>query len=181
LRVKALDLQVDFRVCTRDMAGLLIGEVAERTGLTAPTIRYYESIGLVKAPVRSDAGYRRYSEASVEELGFIKKAQGLGFSLDEIAEILKLSRSGTAPCEHVLDLAERHLVAVDERIRQLTVFRQQLASEIGKWRGTRKPTCEGLCQIISSAKEPGTVSVNIMQARVASGAGRRSVKQASKR
>lgn len=148
------------------MAGLLIGEVAARTGLTSPTIRYYESIGLVRPPVRSDAGYRRYAESSVEELAFIKKAQGLGFSLDEIGEILKLSRSGTAPCEHVLELAQRHLTAVDERIRQLTAFRKQLAAEVGKWRGTRQPTCEGLCQLIASAEEPTGVPAQIVRTRI---------------
>lgn len=135
------------------MASLLIGEVAERTGLTAPTIRYYESIGLVKPPARSEAGYRRYSDTTVEELGFIKKAQALGFSLDEIAEILKLSRAGRRPCSHVLDLARRHLSAVDERIQQLQRFRAQLANEIGKWDGRRQPTCEGLCEIIASARD----------------------------
>jgi len=158
------------------MAGLLIGEVAERTGLTPATIRYYESIGLMKPPVRSNAGYRRYTESTVEELAFIKKAQGLGFSLDEVGEILKLSRSGMAPCEHVLDLVERQLAAVDERIRQLTVFREQLASELKKWSGTTKPTCEGLCRIITSAEEPRGVSVQILRTGVGSQAERQSTK-----
>jgi DNA-binding transcriptional MerR regulator len=135
------------------MAGLLIGDVAERTGLTAPTIRYYESIGLLPAPLRSSTGYRRYSEDTVEELRFIRKAQALGFSLDEIAEILTLSRSGSAPCSHVLDLARRHLTAVEERIRQLAKFRDLLAAEVGKWDGVQEPTCGGLCQIIAGADE----------------------------
>lgn len=135
------------------MASLLIGEVAERAGLTAPTIRYYESIGLVKPPARSEAGYRRYTETTIEELRFIKKAQGLGFSLEEISEILKLSRAGRAPCSHVLDVARRHLSAVDERIEQLRRFRRQLAREIEKWDGAREPTCDGLCQIIASAPD----------------------------
>ena len=133
------------------MAGLLIGDVAERTGLTAPTIRYYESIGLLTRPARSATGYRRYSESTVEELRFIRKAQALGFSLDEIGEIFKLSRAGRTPCAHVLDLAKRHLKAVDERLRQLARFRDQLAAEIGKWDGVKEPTCDGLCQIIDSA------------------------------
>jgi len=133
--------------------GLLIGDVAERTGLTAPTIRYYESIGVLPRPFRSTTGYRRYSETTVEELRFIKKAQALGFSLDEIGEILKLSRAGRTPCSHVLDLAHRHLRAVDDRIQQLTRFRDQLATEIAKWDGQRQPTRQGLCQIIAGAEE----------------------------
>lgn len=136
------------------MAGLLIGDVAERTGLTVPTIRYYESIGLLKPAPRSATGYRRYSDVAVEELRFIKKAQSLGFSLEEIGEILTLSRAGDTPCSHVLDLSRRHLRAVEERIQQLTRFRDQLASELSKWDGKAEPTCRGLCQIISSAEEP---------------------------
>ncbi len=135
------------------MAGLLIGDVAGRTGLTAPTIRYYESIGLLAPTPRSATGYRRYSDATVEELRFIKKAQALGFSLEEIGEILRLSRAGDTPCSHVLDLSRRHLAAVDERIQQLTRFRDQLAGELAKWDGKREPTCRGLCQIISNADE----------------------------
>ncbi len=135
------------------MSGLLIGDVAERTGLSAPTIRYYESIGLLRPPPRSTTGYRRYSETTVEELRFIKKAQSLGFSLDEIGEILKLGRAGDTPCAHVLDLARRHLRAVEQRIEQLTHFRDQLASELAKWNGEQTPTCRGLCQIIVGAEE----------------------------
>lgn len=135
------------------MAGLLIGDVAERAGFSPPTIRYYESIGLLAPPLRSAAGYRRYTDTNVEELRFIKKAQSLGFSLEEIGEILKLSRAGRTPCSHVLDLSRRHLTAVEERIQQLTRFRDQLASELAKWDGTDTPTCGGLCQIIASADE----------------------------
>ena len=137
------------------MAGLLIGDLAQRTGLTAPTIRYYESIGLLPAASRSSTGYRRYTDASVEELRFIRKAQALGFSLEEIADILKLSRAGSTPCSHVLDLARRHLAAVDERIRQLATFRDLLAGEVAKWNGVQEPTCSGLCQIIAGADEHG--------------------------
>lgn len=133
------------------MAGLLIGQIAERVGLPTATIRYYECIGLLKPPARSVAGYRRYSDAIVEELVFIRKAQALGFSLDEIRDILTLSRAGRTPCAEVLTMAHRHLAAVEERIRQLQRFRDQLAAELAKWDDTTTPTCRGLCQIIASA------------------------------
>lgn len=154
------------------MAGILIGDVAERTGLTAPTIRYYESIGLLAPAPRSATGYRRYSDTTVEELRFIKKAQSLGFSLEEIGEILKLSRAGDTPCSHVLDLSRRHLKAVEERIQQLTRFRDQLGAEVAKWDGKQEPTCRGLCQIISNAELLDGPSIGL-HAQSAHGAARR--------
>ena len=135
------------------MTGLLIGAVAKKSGLSVPTIRYYENVGLLAAAPRSATGYRHYGHKVLDELRFIKKAQALGFSLDEIKEVLTLIRSGTHPCAHVLDLARRHLQALDERIAQLTKFRGHLATEISKWDGIEQPTCEGLCRIITEADE----------------------------
>ena len=66
---------------------MLIGDIARRSDVTPATIRYYEEIGLLTAPARSEGGYRRYSTATLGELEFIKKGQGLGFSLEEIGEI----------------------------------------------------------------------------------------------
>jgi MerR family transcriptional regulator, copper efflux regulator len=128
--------------------GLLIGEVARRAGVSTPTTRYYEELGLLAPPARSSSGYRRYSERVLEDVRFIRKAQVLGFSLDEIAEILTLSRSGKSACVRVLSLAQQHLAALDERIEQLHAFREQLAGELAKWDGKAAPACIGLCQII---------------------------------
>ncbi len=149
------------------MAGVRIGDVAARSGLTAATIRYYESLGLLAPAPRSISGYRYYSETTVEELRFIKKAQGLGFSLEEVGEILKLSRSGETPCSHVLDLAKRHLVALDERIAQLARFRGVLADEVCKWSGEQQPTCVGLCRIITESGDhvPASAPVELRSKR----------------
>ena len=129
-----------------------IGQAARLAGVTAPTIRYYEEIGLLPKPARSESGYRRYTESTVEELVFIRKAQTLGFSLDDIAGILQLSRSGRTPCAHVLSLARRRLAAVDERIRRLQQFRRQLASDLAAWDAQKvSVTCRGLCKWIAEA------------------------------
>lgn len=144
------------------MPRLLIGELAKRAGVSPPTIRYYEEIGLLPAPSRSTAGYRRYAEQTLEEVRFIRKAQALGFSLDEVGEILKLSRSGKTPCSHVLSLARQHLAAVEERIRQLRRFHDQLAAEVAKWDDTKTATCRGLCGIIAAAEpDPAVQAVDL--------------------
>ena len=165
-----LDLQPDLKVCTNGpMGALLIGNVADRAGVPAPTIRYYESIGLLKPANRSASGYRRYSDATIEELLFIRKAQGLGFSLDEVAEILKLTRAGRTPCERVLSIAHQRVAALDERIRQLQRFRDHLAADLAKWDSERTAvSCRGLCKWIADA-EPDSgandVTVNLKPAR----------------
>jgi DNA-binding transcriptional MerR regulator len=134
------------------MGGMLIGHVADRAGVPTATIRYYESIGLLKRAPRSASGYRRYPEQTVDEIAFIKKAQALGFSLDEVAGILELSRTGRTPCARVLSLGHQHLATVDARIRQLQTFRDQLATELAKWDEQKVAvTCAGLCQFIASA------------------------------
>lgn len=175
LRVKPkylVDLQVHFRVFNRVVSALLIGDIASQTGLTAATIRYYESIGLLSAPPRTRGGYRRYTETTLQELDFIKKAQSLGFSLEEVREIVRLSRRGEAPCSHVLELAERHLKAVDERIQQLSRFRDDLAADIAAWQSQDRTFCDGVCQMISGVRErttPAALNAN----RPPSGRGRR--------
>ncbi|MGQ0733358.1 MAG: heavy metal-responsive transcriptional regulator [Acidobacteriota bacterium] len=149
---RALDSPAGWRVSNDTVGQLLIGDVARHAGVAVTTIRYYETIGLLPAPVRTSGGYRKYDDTTLQELQFIRKAQALGFSLDEIGEILTLSRSGETPCARVLDLAQRHLAAVQERIGQLTRFRDQLSAEVSKWKGSAEPTCRGYCQIIAGAE-----------------------------
>jgi len=139
--------------------GLLIGELARRSGVAPPTIRYYESIGLLRQPARTSSGYRRYPERTIEDLVFIRKAQSLGFTLDEVAEIVSLTRSGRAPCARVLALTESHLAALDARIARMQQFRTALATELSRWR-TLPPQSPGApCQMIAGShlRDPETV------------------------
>lgn len=135
------------------MAEWLIGAVARQTGVSAPTIRYYEEIGLLRASARSTSGYRRYSDAAIEELRFIKKAQALGFSLDEVGEILALSRAGQAPCSRVIALTAHHVAALDERIQALQRLRDHLDAELARWRTENTATCGRLCRWIANAAD----------------------------
>lgn len=106
----------------------LIGEVARELGLNPRTIRYYEEIGLLPEPSRSEAGYRLYGAADRERLCFIIQAKAVGLSLDEIGEIVALRTHGEQPCELVLALVDRKLRAVDEQLRALTQFRRELTT-----------------------------------------------------
>jgi DNA-binding transcriptional MerR regulator len=130
--------------------GLKIGELAREVGTSTPTIRYYESIGLIPAPARTRGGYREYPLRSRQELVFIRNAQAIGFSLEEIREILDLTRSGRVPCARVRSIGHRHLAALDDRIARLQRFRNQLAQEVLRWDAEGTSTCDGLCQWIAS-------------------------------
>lgn len=106
--------------------GLRIGQVATRLGLNPKTIRYYEQIGLLPPPQRSPTGYRLYSEEDGERLAFIRRAKQVGFSLEEIREILSLSGTGEAPCEHVIQLLDRKIQATAEELRGVVAFYRHL-------------------------------------------------------
>jgi len=119
-----------------DTPGLVIGALAARTGTTAETIRYYERIGLLPAPARAGTGrYRIYGAADVERLAFVRRARELGFSLDEVRELLGLADDAQRPCAEVDELARAHLVAVNTKLAQLTALRNELQRVIGACAG----------------------------------------------
>jgi DNA-binding transcriptional MerR regulator len=132
---------------------LLIGELSQKTGVSAKTIRYYEEIGLLPPTRRADNGYRIYGEADVEQLAFIKSARALDFMLDDVAEILAFKERGEPPCSYVLALMAQQVDAVSERIRQLEKLRAELAQLLEA--GQKLPediqmrTC--VCHLISLA------------------------------
>jgi DNA-binding transcriptional MerR regulator len=106
--------------------GMRIGEVADRTGLTAQAIRYYEREGLLPQPVRAHTGYRLYGAEVLGRLGFIKQARRLGLSLSEIRQILQMSQAGRAPCCKVRELLAGKLEELDRTIAELSRFREEL-------------------------------------------------------
>jgi DNA-binding transcriptional MerR regulator len=103
-----------------------IGQLAGEVGVNPKTIRYYESIGLLPEPDRTDAGYRVYDEEDLDRLAFIRRAQQLGLSLDEIGEILGLREGGDRPCGYVLEVADARLDELDRRIAQMQRAREEL-------------------------------------------------------
>jgi DNA-binding transcriptional MerR regulator len=112
---------------------LKIGEVSKESGIGIDALRFYERSGLLGKPVRSESNYRLYDEGVLERLAFIKKAQTLGFSLDEIGRIIADAQSGASPCEDVREIVRRRLGELDERMREMKRYRKELAETLSEW------------------------------------------------
>ena len=121
-----------------------IGELARRTGFSTKAIRYYELLKLLPEPDRTESGYRLYGQKDVERLEFIEKAKHLGFSLEDIRDILILDEQQERPCVHVLALLDQKLEQVDDVLRDLKVFRKELA-------GLRKESAEQIERLPADA------------------------------
>jgi DNA-binding transcriptional MerR regulator len=104
-----------------------IGELAKATGTKVETVRYYEGAGLLPPPARTSSNYRDYGPAHVERLTFIRRSRDLGFSLKSVRELLKLADDGNEPCDAVDEVASAHLLAVEQKIADLTALRDELA------------------------------------------------------
>ena len=128
-------------------ARMTIGEVADRSDVNVQTIRYYERRGLLTAPPRSPGGYRQYAPDNVARIRFIKRAQALGFSLNDIAELLALRVDPSSNCDEVLHHAEVKLGQIDEKIAALRGMRRSLESLAGACRDRRST---GECPILEA-------------------------------
>lgn len=113
---------------------LKIGEVAAASGLPVKTIRYYEEIGLLTPTVkRSHSGYRLFTEPVLHRLSFIKRAQSLGLSLNEIHQILQIRDRGLVPCDEVKSHLEAKVQAIDEQILALEALKGELKHILSDW------------------------------------------------
>ncbi|MBI4353165.1 MAG: heavy metal-responsive transcriptional regulator [Candidatus Omnitrophica bacterium] len=111
-----------------------IGEMTRKTGTSVDTVRYYEKLGLLDKPVRSDGGFRLYSDADIQKLRFIRKAQSLGFSLKEIKTIMKESWKGLGNCcGYVEKLIKGKLSELDAKFRELKTMRSDLQGMLRQW------------------------------------------------
>lgn len=118
-----------------------IGTVAEKSGVPPKTIRYYETIGLIGTAQRRPNGYRSYSALDMRTLSFIKRARGLGFSVEEVRELLDLWRDKTRSNVDVKALALRHLKALEHKIEELAAMRTALTHLVKRCRGDARPDC----------------------------------------
>ena len=106
--------------------GMTIGALAQRAEINPRTLRYYERIGLLVPSTRTGAGYRLYTERDAGRLSLIRRAQALGLSLTEIADIIALRATGTTPCRHVSAVARAKAATIEQRIGELAALRDEL-------------------------------------------------------
>jgi len=126
-----------------------IGEAALRSGVSAKMVRHYESLGLLPAVARTDSGYRQYGDKEVHTLRFVRRARELGFSMAEIAELLKLWQNRRRASGDVKRIALTHVADLDRRIAEMTAMRRTLEHLAHCCHGDQRPDCpilDGLAQ-----------------------------------
>ena len=131
----------------RVAAPVAIGAAARASGVSAKMVRHYESLGLLGAVARTDAGYRQYTPADVHTLRFIKRARDLGFSMAEIAELVSLWHDRQRASADVKRLAQAHVVELEKRIAALQDMRHTLQNLLQHCHGDERPDCPILDQL----------------------------------
>ena len=132
-----------------------IGELARRTGVKVPTIRFYEQIGLVDAPPRTNGNQRRYGKQEVARLNFIRHARELGFEIDDIRELLGMTQTPQASCHQADSIARSHLAEVDRRIASLTALRSELSRMVDECHHGRICDCR-IIEVLADHDQCGT-------------------------
>lgn len=133
---------------TQDKQLLLIGQVTNLTGIPIRTIRYYESVGLIASLGRTEGGFRQFSTDVLTRLAFIKRAQNLGLSLEEIRDILQVYDQGQPPCGDIKDKLEEKLLQIDHQIKQLLTLRSEIGELLSGWKNTYGKQEDTICPII---------------------------------
>lgn len=128
-----------------------IGEASRQSGLPAKTIRYYEETGLVTPPARAENGYRHYTDTDVHKLRFVRHARGLGFSVDECAQLLSLYDDKERQSADVKAIAQQHLTDIEDKIQELEKLRSTLHHLINHCHGDGRPDCPILDGIAEGA------------------------------
>lgn len=118
-----------------------IGEAAQRTGVSAKMIRHYESIGLIPAADRRDSNYRDYGHHDLHRLGFIRRARDLGFSIEEIRDLLRLWGDRDRASADVKALTQTHIAELDRKISLMGEMRRTLANLADACDGDHRPDC----------------------------------------
>ena len=112
---------------------LSAGELARRAGVSTDTLRHYEAKGVIKRPPRQANGYRVYPPETLPRVELVRRSLAIGFTLDELAELLRVRDAGGAPCRKVRDLAASKLQSVEERLNELIALRDELRATLKDW------------------------------------------------
>ncbi len=113
-------------------ARLKIGEVSKKTGVAVGALRYYEKLGLLESK-RGDNSYRYYSADAVRQVQFVKKAQSLGFTLEDIGEVLNVHQKGNVPCDLVQSILQEKIEKIEAQIKEMRAFRKGLIEYRDSW------------------------------------------------
>jgi MerR family copper efflux transcriptional regulator len=124
-----------------------ISAVAKEVGLSAKTVRYYESIGLTSAPIRGENRYRYYNQDIINELNFVKRARAAGFNLEECKELINLYKDENRTAAQVKTLTLEKIADIEERIATLQGMLSTLQSLASSCRGDNSPHCSILEQL----------------------------------
>jgi MerR family transcriptional regulator, copper efflux regulator len=139
-----------------------IGELARQSGVPATALRYYEQLGLLPEPGRTDAGYRIYAADSVDRLAFIRAAQAVGLTLAEVRQVLGVRDTGEAPCRVVTDLIDHRHAEVKSKIAELRRLEGELAGLRARAARLHPRDCDpsGICHVIPAVGNHGSASVS---------------------
>jgi MerR family copper efflux transcriptional regulator len=136
--------------------GMRIGELARRSGVPATALRYYEQLGLLPEPDRTESGYRNYGEDAADRLAFIRAAQAVGLTLAEVRQVLGVRDAGEAPCHVVTDLIEHRHAEVKTKIAELRGLERELAALRVRAAELHPRDCDpsGICHVIPAQEQP---------------------------
>lgn len=153
---------------------MTIGRLARASGIAVTALRFYEASGLVTPAERTEAGYRLYDASALDRLRFIRSAQTLGLTLEEIASVLAIRDGGEAPCRHIHGIVERHIEDVDRQIVALQDLRAELAALERQLRGasaTLPEEHDGVCPYVEqlAGKQPKSRHATPLAAHVRGG------------
>jgi len=118
-----------------------IGQAAKASGVSAKMIRHYESVGLFPQAARTDSGYRQYTDKEISTLRFIRQSRDLGFSIEQIRELLGLWQNRKRPSRQVRALAEAHIEELDEKLKEIQSMKATLEHLVHRCRGDDRPDC----------------------------------------
>ncbi len=132
-----------------------IGQAAEHAGISAKSIRYYESVGLIAQATRRGNNYRDYGDQEIAELRFIHRARSLGFSVKEVGDLLALWRDRKRASQQVREVAQRHIDDIERKIAELQSMRATLNTLVAKCHGDDRPDCPILEDLASGKPHCG--------------------------